>query len=120
MKPLVLVFSLSMALLTACAEPPPTPEELETAARETAAKYRERVERQHAVYLEIARAAAAVPAKELPPIDLGSRPKLPNSRTDSDRADIDLKFLMDPGIDPFRAPDFLCLGGTSWYGLPVR
>ena len=61
-----------------------------------------------------------MPAENLPPMDLGSRPKLPDSRVHPDRQDIDLNFLLDHKIDPFHAPDFLCLGGTSWYGSPVR
>jgi len=121
MNPWVLVFSLSIGFLTACGEDvPPTPEELEKAANQVVAVYRDRIEQRRAVYLDIARAAAAVPAKDLPSIDLGSGPKLPDSRTHADRQDIDLTFLMDHRIDPFRAPDFLCLGGTSWFGFPIR
>jgi hypothetical protein len=120
MKPLVFIFSLTIGFLLGCEDAPSSPEELEKAALEVVAKYRERIEQRQAVYLEIARAAAAVPAKDFPLIDLESRPKLPDSCVHPDRQDIDLNFLLDHKIDPFHAPDFLCLGGTSWYGSPVR
>ncbi|MEN8149406.1 MAG: hypothetical protein ABFS86_06260, partial [Planctomycetota bacterium] len=68
----------------------------------------------------IAQAAAAAPVGDLAPVELGPGAKLPRSRTHDDRAEIDLPFLMDHTIDPFRAPDFLCMGGTGWYESPLR
>ena len=116
-----LAVCLSLVSLASCAEEvPPTQEELVKAANDVVATWRDRVEAQHAVYLEIATAAAAVPVADLPPIDLGSGAKLPPSRTHDDRQDIDLIFLKDHTIDPFRAPDFLSMGGTGWYSSPLN
>jgi hypothetical protein len=120
MKTLVVVCCLSIGFLVGCEDAPSTPEELEKAATETAEKFRDRVEQRQAVYLDLARAAAAVPVKDLPPIDLGSGPKLPHSTLHPDRQNIDQGFLEDHRMDPFHTPGFLCLGGTSWFKLPVR
>ncbi|MEN8151744.1 MAG: hypothetical protein ABFS86_18150, partial [Planctomycetota bacterium] len=99
----LLVACLSIVSLTACGEePPPTEAELVKAADDAVATYRERIEKRHALYLEIAQAAAAAPVGDLAPVDLGPGAKLPRSRTHDDRAEIDLPFLMDHTIDPFR------------------
>jgi hypothetical protein len=113
------VILLSHLVILGCGEPPATPEELERAASGVAAQYRDRIVEQHAKYLEIARIAAAVPAENLPAIDLGEGRTLPGVGSAPERADIDLPFLLDHTIDPWHANDFLCLGDTFWFQSPI-
>jgi len=115
-----LVLSLSLVLLASCGEePPPSPEELEKAAEDAAAKYRDRIGEWHARIREIGEAASAVPQEDLPPLELGAGTKLPRHSTGTPRLDLDLKFLLDPTIDAFRDPDFVCLGEVYLYQSPL-